>query len=149
MKEYVLSIIGAAVLSSFAAMLSPEKQRKYIGVITGLVIISCIVSPISKLIGTELFGGFEYIEDYEKYTYDMQKEMIIEELNESIGKDVSKRLSEEYKINAAAEVSVSVNENNEIDGINEIRIGGVRLTTAQKARLCEVYGIREDKIKNE
>lgn len=149
MKEYILSIIGAAVLSSFAAMLSPEKQRKYIGVITGLVIISCIVSPISKLTGTELFGGFEYIEDCEKYTYDMQKEMIIEELNESIGEDVSKRLSEEYGINAAADVSVSVNENNEIDGITEIRIGGASLTNAQKARLCEVYGIREDKIKNE
>lgn len=149
MREYILSITGAAVLSSFASMLSPENQRKYIGVITGLVIISCIISPLSKFSKSDLFKGFDYIENHDEYTYDMQKEILLDELSKSISRDVTERLSDEYGISVNAAVSVSVNDNGEINGINEIRIGGAHLTKSQKARLCEVYGIREENIKNE
>lgn len=149
MKEYILSIIGAAVLSSFSSMLSPDKWRKYIGVITGLVVISCIISPLSKFSKTDLFKGFEYIENNEQYSQNMQKEIILEEMSENIGKDISKRLLDEYGISVTAAAAVSINENNEICGIEKIRVKGARLTKTQKARLCEVYGVSEGDIKDE
>lgn len=149
MKEYILSIIGAAVLSSFASILSPDRWRKYISVITGLVIISCIVSPLSKLSKTNPFNGFEYIENNEKYTIDMQREIILEEMSAEIGRDISKRLADEYGISVSAAAEITINESGKITGIKKIIIRGAKLTSAQKARLCEIYGINGDDIKDE
>ena len=47
MKEYIITIIGATLLSAMAGIIAPEKWRSYVQVITGLVIISCIISPDS------------------------------------------------------------------------------------------------------
>lgn len=149
MREYILSITAAAVLSSFAAILSPDKWRKYISVITGLVVISCIISPLSKFSKNDLFNGFEYIENNESYSLDMQKEIIIEELQKSIGDDISKRLFDEYGISVNAFAEITINDNNEITGIKKITVKGAKLTPMQKSRLCTIYGISEDDIKNE
>ena len=40
-----ITIIGATLLSAMAGIIAPEKWRSYVQVITGLVIISCIISP--------------------------------------------------------------------------------------------------------
>ncbi len=149
MKEYILSIIGAAVLSSFASMLSPDKWRKYIGVVTGLVVISCIIAPIAKFSKADMFKGFEYIETGADYGYEMQEEIIREEMSKSIGEDISKRLYDEFGIKVTAAASVAINEKNEITGIEKIKIKGGRLTSAQIIRLCEVYGVKEEAIVSE
>lgn len=149
MREYILSVIGAAVLSSFASMLSPSGWRKYIGVITGLVVISCIISPLSRLSRADLFKGFGYIENNEEYSLDMQEEIIRGEFSERIGEDISKRLFDEYGIKVSAAAGIKINEKYEIEGIEKIVIKGGRLNAAQKKRICEVYGVGEDDIENE
>lgn len=149
MKTYILTIIGAAVLSSFASVLSPDKWRKYVGVITGLVIISCIIAPVAKISKTDLFSGFEAIENSEEYSKNLQKEIIEEELAKRVGEDISSRLKNEFGINVTAKVTININDNNEITGIEQIRLKGDKLSAPAVARLCEVYGVNEDKIKNE
>ena len=149
MKTYILTIIGAAVLSSFASMLAPDKWRKYVGVITGLVIISCIIAPIAGMTRTELFSGFDAIENAEEYSINLQEEMIQEELSKRVSEDIAARLEREFNIKVTAKVQININDNHEITGIEKIRIKGESLTPAATARLCEVYGVSSDKIKNE
>ena len=149
MKTYILTITGAAVLSSFASVLTPEKWRKYTGIITGLVIISCVAAPLAKLSKTDLFSGFEAIENEEEYSRSLQTEIVKEELEKRIGNDIETRLNTEFGITVSAGVSVVINENNEITGIEKIVISGKRLTKTASARLCEIYGRSEDKIRYE
>ena len=134
MKTYILTIIGAAVLSSFASMLAPDKWRKYVG---------------AKITKTDLFSGFDAIENAEEYSVNLQEEMIKEELSKRVGEDIAARLESEFNIKASARVQININENHEITGIEKIHIKGDHLTPAATARLCEIYGVSSDKVKNE
>lgn len=145
MKTYILTIIGAAVLASFASMLSPDTWRKYVGVITGLVIISCIVAPVAKFSKTDLFSGFEAIEDTEDYNKNLQLEIVKDEMEKRIEEDISQRLKNEFGMEVSPKVEIGVNENGEIEGVKEIRIKGAMLPDAVIRRLCEIYGVSEVK----
>ena len=149
MKTYILTVIGAAVLSAFTTILTPEKWRKYISLITGLVIISCIMKPVAQLTKTDLFSGFNAIENTELYEEYRQSKIVIEELEKSVARDIEKRLKDEFGINAGAKVNLTVNENNEITGVKKIRITGCKINTAVKERLCYIYGTDRNVIENE
>lgn len=149
MKSYILTVIGAAVLSSFGTLLAPEKWRKYVNLITGLVIISCIMTPIAKLTKTDLFSGFNAIENTQMYEEYKQSKIILDELEKRVCDDIEKRLENEFGIEAKAEIKIDINENNEITGIRQIHIKNASLTKAAKERLCYIYGINEAMIKDE
>ena len=68
MKAYFLMILGAAVLSALASIMSPEKWRGYIRLVTGIIILSCIVSPIANLLGRGV--GFSIPEMSSSTSYD-------------------------------------------------------------------------------
>ena len=61
MKEYIITIIGATLLSAMAGIIAPEKWRSYVQVITGLVIISCIIFPVTALVKSDIFDGFDSV----------------------------------------------------------------------------------------
>lgn len=142
MKTYILTIISAAVLSAFAINLSPEKWKKYIQLVTGLVVIICILSPIKSIITEDIFGDMADI-DYSIAEGVSQAELVKEELKSRVEDDAKKRLLEEFGINASVSVEISVNDSGEIEGVKKISVSGARLTAAAKARLCEVYGVSE------
>ena len=50
MKSYIITVIGAALLSALAEIISPEKWRGYVKIITGLVVISSIIAPAAGLV---------------------------------------------------------------------------------------------------
>ena len=149
MKQYILTVIGAAVLSSFTAILTPEKWRKYISLITGLVIISCIMTPVAKLTKTDLFSGFYAIEDSEVYEKYRQSKIIIDELEKNVAVDVEKRLNDEFGLKTDASVKIVTNDKNEITGIEKIRIKGDMLPSAARERLSYIYGIDKGRIEYE
>lgn len=146
MKAYILTIIGATLLSAYASNLAPESWRKYVRIITGLVLIICILSPIKSLVSTDLFEDFDIAEigGVEGKT---QEEIVVSELGKRIEDDIAARMKKEFDLNVSAEVTISVNEAGEIEGVKEIRTSGDALTNAAKSRLCEVYGVTE--VKNE
>lgn len=146
MKAYILTIIGATLLSAYASNLAPESWRKYVRIITGLVLIICILSPIKSLVSTDLFEDFD-ITEFGEVEGKTQEEIVVSELGKRIEDDVAARLKKEFDLNVSAEVMISVNEAGEIEGIKEIRTSGDVLTNAAKSRLCEVYGVTE--VKNE
>ena len=59
MREYMITVIGGAVLAALAHTVSPEKWTKYIKIVTGIMIVSIIVSPVSVMIHGDIFSDFE------------------------------------------------------------------------------------------
>ncbi len=143
MKQYLMSIIGAVLVAVFSDVVLSEKWSKYIKIITGLIIIGSIITPLEKLnipAMEDFFGEAEQIAiDGDEY----QKKLIIEDLCKKIREDIKIRLRDEFNIEADIEVSVGVNENNEITGVRTIRITGDKIGESVKKRLDEIYAPEE------
>jgi hypothetical protein len=142
MKAYILTVIGATLLSAFAGNLAPDKWQKYVKVITGLVLIICILSPIKSLVSVDLFDDFE-ISDYDVPKGKTQAEIVISELEEKICEDIEARMKKEFNISVSAQVEIDVNSEGEIVGVRSIYLTGERITAAAAARLKEIYGAVE------
>ena len=71
MKEYLMRIVGAVLICVFTDMALPDKWSKYIKIITGLIIISTIASPLERPLNlnfTKYFKESEKLEiDGEEY----------------------------------------------------------------------------------
>ena len=136
MKDYIISIIGGAVLASLANTVSPDKWTKYVKIITGLMIISIIISPGAKLLDTDIF------EDYEtaiEIDMNAQKKAVISELEKKISDDIKTRILNEFSENTEVKASLNVNDNYEIEGVNEISIWNAKNTKLIENRMNEVY----------
>ena len=150
MTNYVTSIVAAAIFAGMASVLSPEKWRKYVGMITGIVIICIVISPIMKTNTVKIFDDFNSkissaeIEDGEK----IRIEMISTKLEEGINRDIEQRMKTEFDINVKATAEVGFNDEGKVTGVNAIKIKGKLKPEAAK-RLCEVYGIGENEIKQD
>ena len=143
MKAYIISIIGAALTAAFADMLSPDKWRKYVQMITGIVIISCIIAPLKGIFSEDLFGGFGDFRSSETEGGEIQRALVVDELTKRIEADIAERLRKEFNISVTAEVEINVNDNNEIEGVERIRLFGEGVDNRVENRLKEVYGVRE------
>lgn len=149
MKQYIITIIGATLLSAMANILSPDTWRKYISVITGFIIISCIISPISKLVDADIFSGFDdFYEDRTDYAA-VERNVVMDHLTSKVAEDIEKRFQNEFKETVQVRVKLRLNQNNEIEGIEHITVKGSDGEYEKTKRLCEIYGIKEDEVEYE
>ncbi len=149
MKSYIITIIGATLLSAMGSILAPEKYRGYVQVITGLVIISCIISPVSQLFHSDILTGFDSIEENISDGIELQHDLVMAELEKRINEDISARMEKEFNLSVRAESEIRVNDEGEIEGVDSIRIFGDKLTDKARQRLCEVYGLSANEVTNE
>lgn len=149
MKAYIISIIGATLLSAMAGILSPEKWRGYVQVVTGLVIISCILAPVSSVVRSDIFSGFESVEENIEEGEGLQSELVRKELKVRVDEDISARMKKEYGLDVKADCTIRVNSEGEIEGVESVRVYGDRLTERARNRLCEVYGLKGNDVRNE
>lgn len=148
MTAYISSIIAAAVLSGAASLLSPEKWRKYVGMITGVVILCTIIAPLSEINVTDIFSSLEsgVSEQETAEGEELRLDMIKKELSSRVDTDIEERLKREFGADIKASSEIGVDADGNITGVNKIVIDG-RLTEAAVNRLCEVYGIEKASIK--
>ena len=144
MKDYIITILGAAVLCGSAHILTPQSWVKYVKIITGLVILSVIASPLTTLFHINIFSDFSVEESY--INENIQTEAIAKELKMRVEQDINERIQAEFSHKAESEVVISVNEEYEITGVSHIKI----ITNADKAkvthRMCEVYGTKKEEV---
>lgn len=147
MKEYIISIAAAAVISAVVSIITPEKWSKYVGVVTGLVVVLCIAQPIFSLLDADVFSGIEF--QSEKTSVDgtdMLRKEIVKELETRVETDAQSRIKTEFMMDCSVDADVSVNEKGEITGVNNITVYSKRRPdTAVMSRLKEVYGVKEVK----
>ncbi len=149
MADYISSIICAGILSGAASLLSPEKWRKYVGVITGLIVICAVIAPLSDVRVEDIFSSISEsnTESVTEEGEELRMDMVEEELQKRVEEDVEKRLNDEFGISAEAHVEIGVDDEGKITGVKKIEVSGERLTEAAKKRLCEVYGIEEAAVR--
>lgn len=148
MKDYIITIVGAALLGAAADIISPEKWRKYVSLITGFIIISCIISPISKIVKTDIFTGFDEYEekiDYER----LQRDEVMRQTQNRIAEDVKSRIKTEFGYTVTVQVVLQINTDGKLGGVEKIVIEGTQKNPAITKRLCEVYGINKDEVEYE
>ena len=138
-----MSITGAVLTAVMADVLLPDKWRKYVRIITGLIIIATIISPLKSVTIPDISI---YKKEADELSYDgeaLRRSLIIEELRKNIEADICGRISDELLENVSAEVEISVNENNEITGVEKIKIKGANKVQNVKKILDEVYSPKE------
>ena len=142
MKTYIISIIGATILSAVASILTPDAMRKYVSVITGFIIISVIISPLSKNGRVDFFAPLREsthsADDYGK----IYVRTVADELKKQIERDIETRIQNEFGTKAYAEVTLEV-EDGDIKRILTIALRGTLLRRDIAVRLGEVYGVSE------
>ena len=149
MKAYIITIIGATLLSAMAGILAPEKWRGYVQVITGLVIISCIISPAASIVRSDIFDGFDSVEQNIAESENLQADLVMEELKKRINDDIKARMEKEFNLSVTADCDIRVNEEGAIEGVDNVRIYGDKLTDRARSRLCEVYGLKPYEVHDE
>ena len=148
MTAYISSIIAAAVLSGTASLLSPESWRKYVGMITGVVILCTIISPLSKTDVADIFDSIDSRISAQETEAgeELRLDMIKKELSERVNRDIKERMKKEFNADINAEAEISADADGNITGVSEIVIYR-RLSETAVNRLCEVYGIEKASIR--
>lgn len=143
MKSYIITIIGATILSSLGVMLTPESMKKYVSVITGFIIISCIVSPVAALTKTDIFSAFDEYQGGEENYERVYAQVLSDELRQRIENDIKELIRKEFNTNAQVSAEIFVDEDNNIKNISVIELEGVNLNQNAAKRLMEVYKVSE------
>lgn len=149
MKAYIITIIGATLLAAMAGILAPEKWRGYVQVVTGLVIISCILAPVTTLVRSDIFSGFENMEENISEGEQLQTDMVTKALKERVDEDIAARMKKEFGLNVTADCTIRMSSEGEVEGVGSVRIFGDRLTDRARNRICEVYGLEGHEVDNE
>ncbi len=142
MKSYIITIIGATLLSSVGVMLTPENMRKYVSIITGFIIISAIVAPLSALTDINIFSGLDDINENTQNYENIYSSSVSNAISARIEEDIKERLKDEF--NYTGDVSVRLlTENGDIKSISEIILHSHASDDKIIPRLMEVYNVNE------
>ena len=136
MNAYLIKVISAAVLSAITQSLAPEKWKKYLNAITGIMIISVIVSPIFELKKIDLFSDFTYNSSIDEYA---QKKAVCKELEKRVSEDAANRLKTQLGGEYKVETTLEVNNDYEIVGVKEMRIWTKEKRQQAKKVLESIY----------
>lgn len=136
MKEYMTAVIGSAVLSALAQLVSPQRWAKYVRLVCGIMIVSVIASPIAEFKRIDIF-------DIEKYNGELdinaQKKAVISEMERKVAEDISVRIAEEFSEEAQVGVRLCVNDKYEIEGVDEISVWISTKREKIRRRLSQIY----------
>lgn len=135
MREYIISVATAAIISALSEVLIPKNWQKYAGLLTGALLLLTLIKPLMTFRGIDLpeftVPEITYAE------YDTSSE-VKDALETNIEGDIKERLKAEFKTVANADVQVSTDEDDNITGVLEIALD---ITESPKisARLYEIY----------
>lgn len=143
MKSYIIQIVGAALLSVFADILSPSGWKKYMGIITGIILLTVMITPAAKLNGIDIMSG--YREAYE-VTADgniLYSDMLKREFSKRIAIDVQERIRQEFSAEVSVAADVEVNDRGSIEKIISITISGENVNSKMADRISFIYDVDE------
>lgn len=141
MREYIIVIASAAILSVFADMLSPEQWRKYVKIVTGFVIISVIIAPIAKIKNMDLLSEMDFENSVTINEADYSNRWVIDEFERLVEEDIRDRIKNEYGKESSVRVTVRVNNEDKIEKIENVRIDVDSPPTALAGAIAQMYGI--------
>ena len=106
MKSYLLNVICAVLISMFCNILLPKEWAKYVKIITGLIIISAILSPFNFKWSFDEFKFDTEQAEFEQEAGEYSSDLIKEELKKRIEDDAQKRILEEFNKDVRVEAEI-------------------------------------------
>ncbi len=140
MKEYITIIAGAAVLAVFADIVSPENWKKYIKIVTGLVIACVIIQPIAELRNIDIFDGFDTSGNSFEYEENNAAAQVADELCMNIQKDIKERIYDKTGESVECDVKLILNDDGLIERVDKIYIYGT-VSADMRKELAYIYGL--------
>lgn len=136
MREYIILVAMASIISALVDILSPENWRKYIRIVTGFLILAVLISPVAKFKNIEIFDAQESFQASEIPARDM----VAEELQKRVERDIEERILVEFKREATAIAELDIDSEHRIRGVKRIRLSLKKAPDGLRERLLEVYG---------
>ena len=136
MREYIILVAVASIISALVDIMSPKEWRGYIRIVTGFLILAVLISPVAKLKNIEIFIPEESFSASEIPSRDL----VAEELQKNVEKDIEDRILIEFKREAAAVAELDIDEEHRIRGVKSIKISLKKAPEGLRERLLEVYG---------
>lgn len=143
MKAYIIRIVGAAILKIFADVFSPGEWRTNTNIITGIILLTVILSPVAQLKGIDILSGYESTEEVIKNGDEIYADLLKEEFSKTVAKDVKERVRQEFSLDVAVEADVDVDDNGGIEKISRIIISGEEIPQKIAERISFIYDVRE------
>ena len=135
MREYILSVATAAIISALSEVLIPKNWQKYAGLLTGALLLLTLIKPLMSFRGIALP---EFTVPQIEYTEYDTSSKVRNTLEENIEGDIKDRLKTEFKTVANADVRVSLDDDDKITGVLEIALD-IRESQKISERLYEIY----------
>jgi len=137
MREYVIIMAGTAIMSVIAEILSPENWKKYIKIVTGIIIACSIIQPAASFRNIELNDGIEL--DFEEEEADMF-DAVMDEFCMKLREDIENRIYDECGLSVQADVKIKLNDEGLIDRVEKIYIYGA-IPLKMREKLASIYGL--------
>ncbi len=138
MREYVLKIVGAAIIGTFSEYLVPGDWKKYIKLISGLLMLTVLLLPFG-MNPERVFFESPSIEEYKKEGEQYLLDEVKSQLEASVELDAKNRVRDEFSKDVEVEVSLVTNSEGKIEKIEKIELIGEK-DEAITERLKFVYG---------
>ena len=142
MKNYIMSIVGAVLICIFSEMVLPDKWNKYLNIITGLIIIGAICTPLSYAFDFSIWQQINENQDFSVIAKDYSVNLVKNELEKNIKNDLEERILTEFKKETSVKVSVLTDDDNKITGIEKIILSG-NIDENIISRVNEIYAPKE------
>ena len=141
----MITMSVAALLASVMEIFAPKEWEKYINLAIGLIILSIILSPVAKFCDAEILPPTPSYKIDENAFYDE----IASSMKQNVERDICERLQTEFGVAARAEVSLTIDSEHNIKGVDVIRIYTWKNPDGMIERLKTVYGCDKVEIRLE
>lgn len=134
MQKYISAVACAAVICGLCDVLIPKSWQKYIGILTGALLLAALISPLQ---GLGVSGTLQLsFDDAGIKSYDLSSE-VEKTLENNICADIESRILTEFSVNTSADVEISACDG-KITGVDKISLSCAE-NEQIRARLYEVY----------
>lgn len=146
MKQYILQIVGAALIAVFADLFSPDGWKKYIGIISGMILMTVIITPLADFKNIDVLSGYRQSEDILTDGNEIYGNLLKQEFTKKVEEDIKSRILQEFSTDADVAVELLVNTEGNIEKILSIDISGKRLDKKISGRISYIYGVDEVRL---
>ncbi|MBR2499520.1 MAG: stage III sporulation protein AF [Clostridia bacterium] len=148
LKEYASNIIIISMLSTVFQILLPDgKQKKYVILIIGLVVMLVVMKPLEMI--TEIKNNFFEMPHFEIETQSdyLEKNLVADRFEEDLALTIKEKVKENMGENIDCFVEVGRNEEGQITEIEKVDIRPYSENLVNY--ICEEFGIAGSVIKGE
>ncbi|MBR6646708.1 MAG: stage III sporulation protein AF [Clostridia bacterium] len=148
LKEYASNIIIISMLSTVFQILLPDgKQKKYVILIIGLVVMLVVMKPLEMI--TEIKNNFFEMPHFEIETQSdyLEKNLVADRFEKDLALTIKEKVKENMGENIDCFVEVGRNEEGQITEIEKVDIRPYSENLVNY--ICEEFGIAGSVIKGE